>query len=191
MGSLAPSLSRHGHLRSLHIRIRSVIPRQNTSGSLSRYHHSNAFERTSASDDCGDSVCSCFILIMSTRCIYIETHLNRKSILLFVVACASTTITFILQHDISIMLQMRIIFSVSSTRIMVILVDQIVNAICLYLQFGFTRRVYFKCCGYPHSCCVWCLSWKIKRWQKQRVVGRLELSSLSTSAACNAGASLS
>merc|ERR1719242_2472886 len=48
-----------------------------------------------------------------------------------------------------------------------IFLDHILNAGCLYLQFGFTSHLYQRLCGYPDKCCLWICSRRIMRWQKR------------------------
>ena len=46
-----------------------------------------------------------------------------------------------------------------------IIFDHIVNALCLWLQFGYTQSWYDRMCKYPDLCCRWCLSLRMTRWQ--------------------------
>jgi len=57
-----------------------------------------------------------------------------------------------------------------------IFLDHIVNAGCLYLQFGFTSHLYQKLCGYPDKCCMRICSRQIRRWQKRNGTGSNEMS---------------
>lgn len=92
--------------------------------------------------------------------IYLSTTImvNRKCILLYFVAITSTVICLIIVAAPVI---------VGNVGIYISIFDQMVNALCLYLQFGFTKRIYMKCCKYPDLCCRDCISWRMKRWQKR------------------------
>jgi len=92
------------------------------------------------------------------------TELAARSFLLFFAACTSMTIFLFVAFN-------ALFGDVDSSNFyIVIAIDQMINAFCLYLQFGFTKRVYMKCCKYPDQWCRGCVSRKIRKWQESQVM---------------------
>merc|ERR1712079_366895 len=51
-------------------------------------------------------------------------------------------------------------------------VDQWVNILCLYLQFGHTAHCYDFGCKYPDKICQWCIGCKVQRWHKLNTLSK-------------------
>lgn len=84
---------------------------------------------------------------------------DRKCISLFVTAFCSTVTSYFVSG--------RLLAVPGCLDMVPLLLDLSMNAVCLYLQFHFTKAMYVRCCKYPDSCCRWCIGFRIKRWTKK------------------------
>jgi len=104
--------------------------------------------------------------------------LASKYIWLFAIASISSFIVLAIIFDRYELMSHSVLCMVTSFYV---ITDQIINALCLWLQFAFTEKIYRRVWRYPDLCCQRCIGWRLRRWQRRNQKTTFEVKSRTNS----------